>query len=74
MHREGSANSDDSEEGESGEDGKLRSCSFRGCISKAANGGMCVKHWTTYDDDCLDQGGEEKKSALLLSSIVGYCK
>jgi hypothetical protein len=44
MHREDSANSDDSEEGESGEDGKLYSCSFRGCISAAANGGMCVKH------------------------------
>jgi hypothetical protein len=42
--------------------------------SEAANGGMCVKHSTTYDDDCLDQGGGEKKSVLLLSSIMGYCK
>ena len=54
MHQEDSANSD-SEEEESGDDGELRLCSFRGCISEAANGVMCVRHSTTCDDDCLEK-------------------
>jgi hypothetical protein len=67
MHHDDSVNSDDSEEEESGDDGELRWCSFRGCISEATNGGKCVRHSTTYDDDCLDQGGGEKKKRSLPS-------
>ena len=25
---------------------------------------MCVKHSITYDDDCLDQGGEKKRRSV----------
>ncbi len=68
MHHDDSANSDDSEEEESGDDGEIRLCSFKGCISEATDGGMCVRHSTTYGDDCLDQGGEEKKKKRSLPS------
>ena len=68
MHHDDSVNSNDSEEEESGDDGELRWCSFRGCISEATNGGKCVRHSTTYDDDCLDQGGGEKKKRRSLPS------
>ena len=67
MHQDDSADSDDSKEEESGDDGELHLCSFRGYISEAADGGMCERHSTTYDDDCLDQGGVEKKKRSLPS-------
>jgi len=35
-----SVNSDDSEEEKSGDDGEIRLCGLKGCISEA--GGMCI--------------------------------
>ena len=63
MHQEDSADSD-SEDEESEDDGEIRLCSFKGCISVATGGGMCVRHSTTYEDDCLDQGGENKRRSV----------
>jgi len=67
MHHDDSADSDNSEEEENGDDGEIRLCSFKGCISEVTDGGMCVQHSTTYEDDCLDQGGGEKKKRSLPS-------
>ncbi len=64
MHREDTADSDNSEEEESEDDGEIRLCSVRGCISEAACGGLCEMHSTTYEDDCLDQDGEKEKRSL----------
>ena len=65
MHQDDSVNSD-SEDEESEDDGEIRLCSFKGCISVATDGGMCVRHSTTYDDDCVDQNRENKKRPLPL--------
>ena len=64
MHHDDSANSDDSEDEECGDDEELCLCTFKGCISETTSGGMCERHSTTNDDDCLEQDREKNKRSL----------